>query len=40
MIEMKSMKPHRTEGIELSDQVKIRTLGEKKNLQILGNVGS
>ena len=37
---MKSGKRHMTERIELPNQEKIRTLGEKGNRQILGNIGS
>ena len=38
MLVMKSRKRHLTEGVELPNQV-IRTLGEKKNLRILGDIG-
>ena len=40
MLVMKSDKRHMTEGVELPNQEKLRTLGEKKNLQILGNFRS
>ena len=41
MLVMKSRKQYMTEGIELLNQEKIRTLGEKETLKIkLGNIGS
>ena len=40
MLIMKSEKHEMTKGIELPNQDKIRTLGEKGNLQILGKIGS
>ena len=40
MLVMKSGKQHMTERVELPSQGVIRTLGEKGNLQILGDIGS
>ena len=40
MLVMKNGIPHMTNGMELPNQEKIRTLGEKRNLQILGHLGS
>ena len=40
MLVMKSGKRHMTEGVELLNQVVIRTLRKKRNLQILGDIGS
>ena len=40
MLIMKSGKRYITEGVELSNQVVIRRLGRKENLQILGDIGS
>ena len=40
MLVMKSGKQHLTDGMEQSNQNKTRTLGEKGNLQILGDTGS
>ena len=37
---IKSRKQHMTEAIELPNQEIIRTLVEKENLQIFGNIGS
>ena len=35
---MKSGKRHLMDGMELPNQDKIRTLGEKGNLQVLGDI--
>ena len=40
LIIMKNGKRHITKGIELQNQDKIRTLGGKRNVQILGHIGS
>ena len=39
MLVMKSCKRHLTDGMELPNQDKIRTLEEKENIQILGHLG-
>ena len=39
MLVMEIRKRHLTDGMELPNQDKIRTLGEKKNRQILGKLG-
>ena len=40
MLVMKSGKRHIKDGMELPNQDKIRTLGDKENLQILADIGS
>ena len=40
MLIMKSGKRYLTDGMEQSNREKIRTFGEKENLQILGDIGS
>ena len=40
MLVMKSGKRHLTDRMEQLNQDKIKTLGEKENLQILGDIGS
>ena len=40
LLKMRSGKQQLMEGIELPNLEKIRTLGEKRNLQVLGNISS
>ena len=40
MLVMKSGKRHLTDGVELPNQNKIRTLGKKGSVQIFGHLGS
>ena len=40
MLIMRSIKRQKIEGMELPNQEKIRTLGEKETYQIFGNIGS